>query len=212
MPSHFHRISLTSCWIKLNSLYHFPIADPANGDLSTAQLASRTGLTAGTLRMWETRHGFPAPPRLPGRHRRYTERDVEAVREVLRPAERRVSRYRAAIDRVRRRNAPGARSLFAELRRRHPEIQPRRALPKRLLLQLTRGDRGRVLRRRARAAVRLLPARRVLPAAETRWRELARSADLAVAMADFDRVSGAATPAAAEVPIEAASRCRASGR
>jgi predicted DNA-binding transcriptional regulator AlpA len=60
------------------------MATTTDPELSTAQLAARTGLPAGTLRMWESRHGFPAPARLPGGHRRYSERDVDAVLEVLR--------------------------------------------------------------------------------------------------------------------------------
>ncbi|MGZ4193006.1 MAG: MerR family DNA-binding transcriptional regulator, partial [Solirubrobacteraceae bacterium] len=63
-------------------MYRFPIPNVANPELTTAQLAQRTGLSAGTLRMWETRHGFPDPFRLPGGHRRYAAGDVEQVREV----------------------------------------------------------------------------------------------------------------------------------
>ena len=33
---------------------------PAGDGLSIGQLADATGVAAGTLRMWESRHGFPA--------------------------------------------------------------------------------------------------------------------------------------------------------
>ena len=56
----------------------------SNGELSTAQLAERTGVPAGTLRMWESRYEFPTPVRLPGGHRRYSDDDVEQIREVAR--------------------------------------------------------------------------------------------------------------------------------
>jgi DICT domain-containing protein len=183
-------------------LYDFPIADHANEDLSTAQLANRTGLTAGTLRMWETRHGFPAAPRQPGRHRRYAERDVDQVREVLGLRTQGFS-LTAAIERVR--DSSGARpgSLFAELRRRHPEIQPSE-LSKPSLLRLTRAIEDEYC---AAGAAGLLFAsfqrERFYRQTERRWRELARSADLAVAMADFDRLrEPRGSPA--EVPIEPA--------
>ena len=183
-------------------MYHFPIADQTNGDLSTAQLANRTGLSAGTLRMWETRYGFPAPPRRPGRHRRYTERDVELVREVLGLRAQGFS-LTAAVERVRRNAMARPRSLFAELRRRHPEIQPA-DMPKRSLLRLTRAIEDEYC---ASGAAGLLLAsfqrERFYRQSERRWRELARSAELAVAMADFAR---AREPdgGPAEVPIEPA--------
>ena len=80
-------------------MYRFPIANRSNSDLTTAQLAQLTGLSAGTLRMWESRHGFPAPARLPGGHRRYSERDVALVREVLHLREQGLS-LTAAIERA----------------------------------------------------------------------------------------------------------------
>jgi DICT domain-containing protein len=194
--------TLTSCWIKLNSLYDFPIADQPNGDLSTAQLAGRTGLAAGTLRMWETRYGFPASPRLPGRHRRYTERDVDLVREVLGLRAQGFS-LSAAIERARHNSQARPRSLFAELRRRHPEIQPT-SMTKLVLLHLTRAIEDEYC---ACGASGLLLAsfqrERFYRQSERRWRELARSADLAVAMADFGKLVEA-KEAPAEVPVEPA--------
>ncbi len=183
-------------------MYHFPIADQANGDLSTAQLATRTGLSAGTLRMWETRYGFPAPPRLPGRHRRYTERDVDLVREVLGLRSQGFS-LSAAVERVRRNAEARPRSLFAELRRRHPEIQPA-DMPKRSLLRLTRAIEDEYC---ASGAAGLLlgsfQRERLYRESERRWRELARSAELAVAMADFDRLREP-DGGPAEVPLDPA--------
>ena len=43
--------------------------------LTIGELAERTGLSPTTLRMWEQRHGFPTPVRLPSGHRRYEESD-----------------------------------------------------------------------------------------------------------------------------------------
>ena len=49
------------------------------------EIASRTGVTEQTLRMWERRHGFPRPDRGPGGHRRYTEEQLEQVRAEWSP-------------------------------------------------------------------------------------------------------------------------------
>ena len=35
-----------------------------------------------TIRSWERRYGFPAPPRTDGRHRRYTPREIEQLRNL----------------------------------------------------------------------------------------------------------------------------------
>ena len=43
--------------------------------LTISDLAQRTGVSAATLRAWETRHGFPTPTRRESGHRRYDERD-----------------------------------------------------------------------------------------------------------------------------------------
>jgi DICT domain-containing protein len=193
---------LTSCWRIRNKLYDFLIADLANRDLGTAQLAHRTGLNPGTLRMWESRYGFPAPPRQPGRHRRYSETDAEQVREVLRLRTQGLS-LSAAIEWVRAEAEVPPASLFAELRRRHPEIQAF-SLPKSALLHLSRaiedeyrasGSSGLLLGSFQREAFYRQTQRR--------WRELARGAAVAVAMADFKRLDEPAD-GPAEVPVERA--------
>jgi DICT domain-containing protein len=52
-------------------------------DLAIKDVAERTGIAAGTIRMWEQRYGFPVPDRTPAGYRRYTEGDVEALRKVI---------------------------------------------------------------------------------------------------------------------------------
>src|ERR1700749_4334812 len=116
-------------------------------ELSTAQLSARTGLPAGTLRMWESRHGFPSPARLPGGHRRYSERDVEAVLEVLRLRQQGLS-LPAPIERARRGERPDERSVFAGLRRRRPDLIPA-VLPKRVVLAMSHAIEDEYLARAA---------------------------------------------------------------
>jgi DICT domain-containing protein len=173
----------------------------ANGaELSTAQLATRTGLPPGTLRMWETRHGFPEPARLPGGHRRYSERDVEAVLEVLRLREQGLS-LPAAITRARRQASPGDSSVFAGLRRRRPEIAPA-IMVKRAVLQISHAIEDEYLAQGSTGFVfGSFQREHFYRIAEPRWRELARTAELAVAIADFSDVRER-EGGPSEVPVE----------
>lgn len=98
-----------------------PPAGAESGDLTIGDLADRTGLTPAVLRMWETRHGFPVPRRLDSGHRRYSEADVELVQQVLRRKEAGI-RLEIAIAEASATKAPGAPSIFAELRRKHPTL------------------------------------------------------------------------------------------
>ena len=66
--------------------------------------------------MWEQRHSFPVPERLPSGHRRYSESDVELVLRVLRERAAGLS-LAAAIARVRDTEPEPASSIFAGLRR-----------------------------------------------------------------------------------------------
>ena len=175
---------------------------PATGssELTTAQLSARTGLPAGTLRMWESRHGFPGPGRLPGGHRRYSERDVEAVLDVLRLRDEGLS-LPAAIARARRREQSSERSVFAGLRRRRPDLVATLA-PKRLLLALSHAIEDEYLAHAGRGLVfGSFQRQEFYAAAKPRWRELARTADVAVVVADFPEMSQPRLEAA-QVPLE----------
>lgn len=164
------------------------------------EMVARSNVPEATLRMWERRHGFPAPARLPGGHRRYTERDVELVRAVVAEREAGVS-LPVAIERARRRGQDSEPSLFAALRRRHPTLEPR-LMPKRLLTPLShaiedevtaRAERGLLLGSFQRVGFYRRSARR--------WRELARTSELALAFADFDRLRRP-RGAPLEVPVD----------
>jgi DICT domain-containing protein len=183
-------------------MYRYPMPQPANPELSTAQLAARTGLPAGTLRMWESRHGFPTPARLPGGHRRYSEHDVAAVQEVLRLRQQGLS-LPAAIERAERQDEARATSVFAGLRRKRPEVAPS-ILPKRVLLQMSHAIEDEFCARAARGTlIACFQREQFYRQAQRRWRELARTASLAVVLADFETVAEP-PQAPAEVPIELA--------
>jgi DNA-binding transcriptional MerR regulator len=69
-------------------------------DLAIKDVAERTGIAAGTIRMWEQRYGFPEPQRLPSGYRRYTPEDVETLRRIQAYRRRGLS-VSAAIERAR---------------------------------------------------------------------------------------------------------------
>jgi MerR family transcriptional regulator, light-induced transcriptional regulator len=155
-------------------------------DLTIRDVARRTGVPAGTLRMWEARYGFPVPQRLESGHRRYTEEDCDAIARVLAERDRGLS-LPAAIERARVAPAEREDSLFATLRRVRPELAPQ-MLSKPAMLAVSHAIEDECCARADRAVI-FGGFQRVhfYRAAELRWRELARTADLAVAFADFRR-------------------------
>lgn len=169
--------------------------------LTIGELASRTGVPTATLRSWESRYGFPRPQRLAGGHRRYAESDVDAVAQVLRRRQDGVA-LKAAIRGVSPDPYP-SRSVFAEIRRRHPEIAPQ-VLSKGSLIALSHAIEDECC---ARAAQPLLFGgfqREVhLQASRDRWVELARTARAAVAFAELSGGATAADSRLVEVALPA---------
>ena len=174
------------------------VPSPRNNLLTISDLAERTGVPPATLRSWESRYGFPRPTRLAGGHRRYAEPDVAAVLEVLRH---RGSGLALEVA-VRRATTESfqSRSIYAELRRRHPELTPQ-LLSKTSLVALSHAIEDECC---ARAESPLLfggfQREAFLRESYARWVELARTARTAVVFADL------ATPLTPHpgVPIEVA--------
>ena len=166
------------------------------GGLAIGELVGRTGVSEGTLRMWERRHGFPQPERLPSGHRRYREDDVDLIRRVVR--ERAAGRsLAAAIARARDSAEQLDPSVFAGLRRRHPELAPQR-LHKRQLLALSRAIEDESCARAERPLLfGSFQRERFYRRSERRWRDFARTAELTVVFADFER-----SRLAAQEPVE----------
>jgi MerR family transcriptional regulator, light-induced transcriptional regulator len=168
--------------------------------LTIGQFVERTGVAEGTLRMWERRHAFPTPQRLPSGHRRYSEDDVELVARVSRERSAGVS-LAAAIARVRNQAGAPASSVYAALRRQRPDLEPR-TLGKPTLLALTRAIEDESLSRAERPLLfASFQAQRFYRQEQARWRELSRGAELTLAFADFDRLR---TPrdGPAEIPVD----------
>ncbi len=169
--------------------------------LAIKDVAERTGLAAGTIRMWEQRYGFPDPERTESGYRRYTEDDVESLRRVA--AYRRLGlSIPAAIDRVKTAQAASDRpSIYAAAATIDPSARPQ-LLRKSTLVALSRAIEHEAL---ARAASPLLFAafqeeRHYGPVA-ARYRRLAAQADAATVFASFP---GVRRPRGApvEIPID----------
>src|SRR6187200_3346256 len=88
--------------------------------LSIGDLAAATGVAPGTLRMWESRHGFPVAQRRTGGHRRYDVDDIARVQRVLDERRNGLS-LPAAIERIREWAPSAPPSLFAVLRQQAPQ-------------------------------------------------------------------------------------------
>jgi MerR family transcriptional regulator, light-induced transcriptional regulator len=160
---------------------------PLISGLTTTQLAEATGIPAATLRIWEARHGFPVPARLPGGHRRYSEHDVELVRAVVALRQQGLSLV-AAIERARVDGLAAPASIFAGLAQRRPDLQSM-TLAKPVLLALSRAIEDEHLAgARGGALIGSFQTARFYRQSERRWRELARNARVAVALADFKRL------------------------
>ena len=172
--------------------------------LAIKDVAERTGIAAGTIRMWEQRYGFPEPERTTAGYR------------ALRRGRRRGAAARARLPRAR---ALGPRRGRARARRRHRAPTGRRSSARssrgeqpsrsQLLAQARRCSRiSRAIEDEtmARAAAPVVfgafQRERNYRAVEHRYRAMARTADAVVVFADFERLRRAAG-APVEVPLEA---------
>ena len=128
---------------------------------------------------------MPRPVRLGGGHRRYSERDVTLVEEIVRHRSAGVG-LEGAIARAVSRSSAADVSVFAGLRRQYPELQPR-VLRKRTLLALSRAIEDECC---ARAERPLLFAgfqrAEFYASSRRRWAELARTAAWVAVFAEAD--------------------------
>jgi DICT domain-containing protein/predicted DNA-binding transcriptional regulator AlpA len=165
--------------------------------LTIGDLAERTGLAPATLRMWESRHGFPRPRRLASGNRRYDERDVDLVRAVLR---RRDSGVRlevaiAGVALARASEPPGVPSIHATMRRLHPDLHPQR-LRKSTLLAMSWAIEDECCARAEKPMIfGAFQEERFYRAAQERWTELARVARSTMVFAGFPDPAAGSSPA-----------------
>jgi DICT domain-containing protein len=159
-------------------------------ELAIKDVAERTGIAAGTIRMWEQRYGFPEPERTPSGYRRYSDGDVEALR--------RVASYRrlglsipAAIDRVRidEGSVLEQPSIFAAVSSIDEMARPQ-LLRKPTLLALSRAIEHETLAHAAAPVVfAAFQEARHFAGVAHRYRRIARQADATTVFADFDALT-----------------------
>ncbi|MEA2391611.1 MAG: MerR family transcriptional regulator, light-induced transcriptional regulator [Solirubrobacteraceae bacterium] len=166
--------------------------------LAIRELAERTGLAAGTIRMWEQRHGFPRPERTKSGYRRYTDEDVATLRRALAFRERGFS-VPAALERAQ--SAAGATdrpSIYAAVAA--YEGRPR-LLRKPTLLALSRAIEDETLSHAAApVCFASFQQESFYRPVESRYRRIAQNADATTVFADFPAARfGDGAPA--ELPI-----------
>ncbi len=169
--------------------------------LAIKDVAERTGLAAGTIRMWEQRYGFPEPRRTPSGYRVYAPEDVEVLRRVVAFRERGLS-VPASLERARGGHTGSDRpSIYGALLSQGAPMTAHR-MRKRTLLAISRAIEDETLARAAEPFVAgAFQQEHNYRAVEHRYRRLAANGT-AVVFADFEKV---AKPegAPAEIPIAA---------
>lgn len=175
------------------------VSDSLGGQtLSMREMSARSGVGEGTLRVWESRHDFPAPARLPSGHRRYSELDLLRVRAVV-DGRRQGLPLRMAIDRARRVGTEPRRSVYAALRESFPHLQPQ-VLGKRALTCLSRAIEDEACIRSERPLwFGCFQRERYYRHEQRRWEQRGR-AERSIVMADFKR-RRQRLGAPAEVPL-----------
>jgi DICT domain-containing protein len=176
---------------------------PPGAMLTIGELARRTGVNVATLRMWEERHGFPVSVRLRSGHRRYVDDTVDKVLRIQRRREAGV-RLDAAVAEVASDSSTAPSSVYAELRRRRPDLLPH-ILRKRTLLALTRALEDECMARAQRPwLIGTFQHERHYRRAEARWRDLDRTAQRSWVLAAFDHPARVGGPVEVTLPPAAA--------
>jgi DICT domain-containing protein len=168
--------------------------------LTIGAVAGRTGVSVPVLRAWEKRYGFPVPVRSASGHRRYREQDIDLVARVLRERATGLS-LEAAISRVRKLHGRPGSSIFAGLRRYEVDL-PVYVVTKVSMLAISRAIEDECCARAERPVlVAAFQRERHFRQSESRWRDLARTARLAVVLARFG-AGWTPRPWAGAAPVE----------
>ncbi|MCW3012460.1 MAG: MerR family transcriptional regulator [Solirubrobacterales bacterium] len=149
------------------------------------EVADKTGLAAGTIRMWEQRYGFPDPARTDAGYRVYADEDVEALRRAMAYRHRGLS-VPAAIERARENGGPTDHpSIYAAVAAADHGGRPQ-VLKKSTLVAISRAIEHETL---AQAAAPILfgafQHERFYREVEPRYRRISQFSTAAVAFADF---------------------------
>jgi DICT domain-containing protein len=158
--------------------------------LAIRDVAERTGVAAGTIRMWEQRYGFPAPARTASGYRSYSEADVELLRRVAGHRAEGLS-VPAALERAQKVGAGTDRpSLYGAILAADAPVRPQ-SLCKATLQAISRAIEDETVARGAGPVIiGAFQRERHYRAVEHRYRRLAGVADACVAFADFAAPGG----------------------
>jgi len=168
--------------------------------LAIKDVAERTGIAAGTIRMWEQRYGFPDPGRTASGYRRYTLQEVEVLRRVLALRETGLS-VPAAIERARITAEPVDQpSIYGAILASGAPVTSQQ-LRKRTLTSISRAIEDEMLARgTSPLLVGAFQQERNYRAVQHRYRRLAQVADVAIVFADFPELRDAADEPT-EIPV-----------
>jgi len=169
-------------------------------DLAIKDVAERTGIAAGTIRMWEQRYGFPEPKRTASGYRRYTSEDVELLRRVLAYREGGLS-VPAALERARASTEPTDRpSIYGAITAGGLSANAQ-MLRKRTLVAISKAIEDETIARGAGPVIiSAFQQESNYRMVEHRYRRMAQAADVAVVFADFPEVR-AQEGCPVEIPI-----------
>jgi DICT domain-containing protein len=158
--------------------------------LAIKDVAERTGIAAGTIRMWEQRYGFPEPGRTPSGYRTYSDEDVETLRRAVAYRARGLS-VPAALERARDTGGATDRpSIYGAIVAADEPVRPQ-SLCKSTLVAISRAIEDETIARAAGpVVVGAFQRQRHYRAVEHRYRRLAAAADACLVFADFPEPGG----------------------
>jgi MerR family transcriptional regulator, light-induced transcriptional regulator len=152
--------------------------------LAIKDVAERTGLAAGTIRMWEQRYGAPVPQRAESGYRVYSPADVELLRRAVAFRAHGLS-VPAALERARALGATDRPSIYGAIVSGDAPVRPQ-VLRKRSLIAISHAIEDETMARAAGPVVFAAFQRmRNYHVEQHRYRRLAERADAAVVFADF---------------------------
>jgi MerR family transcriptional regulator, light-induced transcriptional regulator len=172
--------------------------------LAIKDVAERTGIAAGTIRMWEQRYGFPEPGRTAAGYRVYSEDDVAAIQRVVAYRDRGLS-VPAALERVRALEGTTDRpSIFAALIAADAPVRPQR-LSRPTLVALSQAIEEETIARAAGPVViGAFQDERNYRRVEERYRRMAHVSDAVGVFATFDELRMGDDDEPVEIPVGAA--------
>ncbi len=149
-----------------------------------SEAARQLGVSSSTLRSWELRYGLVPSVRSAGAHRRYSPSDIHRLKAMQRLVSQGVPTAEAART-VGHTPPEPASSIATALRNRHPDLDTH-VLSKPSLVSLSRAVEDEWAARGAGGLlVGAFQRERFYRSSQGRWAELARTAEIAVAFADF---------------------------